>query len=511
MTSPDIAGSGAGSELAASAAAPAAGLDAGSAAGLVADAAVLRPASLSLADEITRAGTIAGQSPAALARKFGTPLFVYDLDLLSWRVDALREVLPRGFKLAFAVKANPALAVVAHLARTGIGADIASGGELETVLRAGLAPADIAMTGPGKRPEELAAAVAAGIGSITVESPGEMLRLEAIAAAAGRRQRILFRLSVREDGRLERISLIGGAGGNKFGMPLDDLRAAARYAVASPHLEPVGVHAFGASNVLDAAELARHTAEIVGIAKDVAAEAGFALRTVDAGGGLGIPYTDGEEPLDLAAYGAYLAALRTGWDDDPVLRDMEVLLEPGRFLVGPAGAFLARIVDVKGNEDAPIAILDGGVNNLVRPALVRQEQRLRLLDGETTDAAEAESSAGATPTAGAEAAVSQPAEPVEPATTPGWATLREIRPTTVAGPLCTGIDVFSSSALLPRPRVGDLIAVLDAGAYGFTESMPLFLSHPIPAEVAIRGGVARLIRPRVSPREQLDRQVSPDW
>ncbi len=441
-------------------------------------------ASLSLADEITSCATIAGQSPADLARQFGTPLFVYDLDLLSRRVEALATILPRGFKLAFAVKSNPALAVVAHLARCGIGADIASGGELETVLRAGFDPADITMTGPGKRPEELAAAVACGIGCITVESPGEMRRLEAIAAAAGRRQRVLFRLAVREDGPLERFSLIGAAGGGKFGMPLDDLRAAAGYAVASPHLEPLGVHAFGASNVLDAAELARHTEATVAIAKDVATQAGFRLSLVDVGGGLGIPYADGEPPLDLIRYGEALAGLRAGWDADSTLRDMEVLLEPGRFLVGPVGVYLARVVDVKGTPDAPIAILDGGVNHLVRPALIRQEQRLRLLPGGASD----EPSRGA-----AELAA------------------REVRPTTVAGPLCTGIDFFATAALLPRPEVGDLIAVLDAGAYGFTESMPLFLSHPIPAEVAVRGGRPQLIRARLTPTELLDRQVSPDW
>jgi diaminopimelate decarboxylase len=456
--------------------------------------------SLSLGDEITAAATIGGFSPAALAREFGTPLFVYDLDVIGRRVDALRSVLPAGFKLAFAVKSNPALAVVAYLARIGIGADIASGGELATVLLAGFAPASIAMTGPGKKPEELAAAVAAGIGSITVESPGEMRRLEAIAAAAGRRQPILFRLAVREDGRLERFRLIGGAGGGKFGMPLEDLVEAARYAVASPYLEPLGVHAFGASNVLDAAQLAHHAAEIVAIGRDVAVEAGFPLRLVDAGGGLGITYADGEEPLDLAAYGDALADLRARWDADPALRDTEVLLEPGRFLAGPAGAFLARVVDVKGAADAPVAILDGGVNNLVRPALVRQEQRLRLLDG----AAEVTATAG--PTAGADSS-----DGAQPAREDLPVDRRGVNPTTVAGPLCTGIDVFGAAAPLAQPRVGDLIAVLDSGAYGFTESMPLFLSHPIPAEVAVRGGQARLIRPRVEPIEQLDRQIAPEW
>ncbi len=417
-------------------------------------------------------GLLGGASPAALARDFGTPLYVYDLDLIGRRIDALGAVLPFGFRLAFAVKANPALGLLAHVAGCGIGADIASGGELETVLRAGFAPVSIAMTGPGKRDDELAAAVTAGIGAVTVESPGELERLEGIAARLQRRQPVLLRLAVADDAKFERVRLIGGAEG-KFGMPLPVLKEAAKRAAASPNLELLGIHAFGASNLLDVDRLVDHVAELVAVGEEVAAEAGVPLRLVDAGGGLGIPYADAEKPLDLAALGARLEELRARWDRDPALREMEVLLEPGRFLVGPAGAYVARVVDVKGTDAAPVAILDGGINHLVRTALVRQPQRLALL------ATDADS--------------------------------RERVPTTVAGPLCTGLDVFATAALLPKPQVGDLIAVLDAGAYGFTESMPYFLSHPTAAEVAVRGGEARLIRPRVSPRELLDSQVAPRW
>jgi diaminopimelate decarboxylase len=414
---------------------------------------------------------LAGVSAASLAEEFGTPFFVYDLDLIERRVAALKAVLPRGFRVAFAVKANPALAVVAHLRRSGVGADVASGGELETVLRAGFEAAAIAMTGPGKRDAELSAAVSAAIGVITVESAGELERLETIAAAAGVRQRILLRLAVSEDARLETVRLIGGVEG-KFGMPLAALTEAARAAAASPHLELLGLHAFGASNLLDADLLADHVAQLVEIARRVAGEVGLPLRLVDAGGGLGIPYADGEHPLDLDRLGRRLAEMRARWDRDATLRELEVILEPGRFLVGPAGVYVARVVDVKGPDSAPVAILDGGINHVVRPALVRTEHRLAVL---ATDA------------------------------------VRALVPTTVAGPLCTGLDVFATGAMLPRPRVGDLVALLDVGAYGFTESMPFFLSHPTAAEVAVRGGTAKLIRQRITPTELLDRQIDPDW
>jgi diaminopimelate decarboxylase len=422
-------------------------------------------------DGILEGGRVAGLDPAELAREFGTPFYVYDLDLIERRVDALRAILPAGFRVAFAVKSNPSLAVLSHMARLGLGADVASGGELTTVLRAGFDPAVIAMTGPGKRDEELAAAVNADVGIITVESLGELRRLEVIAAANGSCQPILLRLSVSADERLETTRLIGGADG-KFGMPLPDLEEAARFAAASPHLELLGLHAFGASNLRDADQLAGHVADLVEVARRVTEEAGVPLRLVDAGGGLGIPYADAEEPLDLAQLSRRLAGLRAAWDDQPELGEMAVLLEPGRFLVGPAGAYVARVVDVKGPDAHPVAILDGGINHVVRPALTGTPHRLAVLSSDR---------------------------------------LRALVPVTVAGPLCTGIDVFTSGDSLPRPRVGDLVAVLDVGAYGFTESMPLFLSHPTPAEVAILGGVARLARPRIDPSVYLDRQIDPTW
>ncbi len=422
-------------------------------------------------DRILDAGRLAGISPASLAEEFGTPFYVYDLDLMTRRVESLRAALPPGFRIAFAVKANPALAVVSHLRSCGVGADVASGGELELVLRAGFDPASVSMTGPGKRDEELAAAVAAGIGFVTVESPGELRRLESIAAAAGRRQPVVLRLSVTEDARLETVRLIGGVEG-KFGMPLLTLLEAAREAAGSEHVELLGVHAFGASNLRDAEKLAGHVSDLVDVGRQVALETGTPLRVVDAGGGLGIPYADDERPLDLMRLGRRLAEMKARWDADPELGQLEVLLEPGRFLVGPAGAYVARVVDVKGPESAPVAILDGGINHVLRPALVQTEHRLALLANDGP---------------------------------------RALVHATVAGPLCTGIDVLTTDAMLPRPRVGDLVAVQDVGAYGFTESMPLFLSHPTAAEIAIRKGRARLIRPHVAPTEWLDRQLNPDW
>jgi diaminopimelate decarboxylase len=422
-------------------------------------------------NEILRAGRLGGLAPAELAERFGTPLYVYDFDVIERQVQALRAVLPPVVELAYAVKANPALAVVEHLGRLGLGADVASGGELMTAARAGIGPDRIVMTGPGKRDDELAAAVTAGIRAVTVESPGELRRLEAIAAAAGRVQPVLLRAAVSERARLERVRLVGDDGAGKFGMDAADLLASARYATASPSLDLLGLHAFGASNVLDAAALVEHVRITVRAARRLALSVGITLRMVDAGGGLGIPYEPHEAGLDLVGLGAGLSAVVADWATDPVLREARLLLEPGRFLVGPAGAYLSRVVDRKTVDGSVVVILDGGVHHVLRPALVGQEHRIRAFGTTST----------------------------------------RLVPVTVAGPLCSGLDVFSQGAVMAPPDVGDLVAILDVGAYGFTESMPLFLSHPIPAEVAIRGGRAALIRPQQDPGEWLDRQIAPVW
>ncbi len=406
-------------------------------------------------------GRLGGLDPERLAAEHGTPFFVYDLDVVGRRVAALRQALPPVVDLAYALKANPALGVVAHVAGLGLGADVASGGELALAERAGMAPERIVFTGPGKTDEELAAAVTAGLRAVTVESVGELERLDRIAAGAERRVPVLVRAATLGGEPVERHRLVGDAGSAKFGMDAADLRLAARLAKGSGHLDLLGLHAFGASNVLDAGALADHVIATVERARAIAADLGLRLRLVDAGGGLGIPYAAGERPLDLDALGVRLAAATDDWARDPATAAMRVLLEPGRFLVGPIGAYVARVVDRKVVAGRQVAILDGGIHHLVRPALTRQAHRVVLLIPD--------------------------------------ATRRQLRSLTLAGPLCSGLDVLATGLAMPEPRVGDLVAVLDAGAYGYSESMPFFLSHAIPAEVAIVAGMARRIRPRIEP------------
>jgi diaminopimelate decarboxylase len=399
-----------------------------------------------------------------LAARFGTPFYVYDLDAIASRVRELRWALPDRVEIAYAVKANPSLAVVAHLVDQGLGVDVASAGELATALRAGAPPETVVFTGPGKRDEELVAALEHGVRGITVESRSELERLERLAAERGLRARVLLRAAV--NGPREGRPIIGGVGALKFGMRPADLDAAASCAAASAHLELVGVHAFGASNVRDADALADHVAWTVALASRVGRRVGVPLQLVDAGGGLGIPYADDEVGLDLIRLGERLGAIHRSMATDPFVAGARLLLEPGRFLVGPGGWYVVRVVDVKRSGRRSVAIADGGIHHLVAPALVGRRHRLSL-------------------------------HAAHPAADP--TTVRVL----LAGPLCTGLDVLSPSVSLARPAPGDLVTIADVGAYGFTESMPLFLSHATPPEIVLLGGDAHLVRPRIEPAEML--------
>ena len=426
--------------------------------------AVVTPGDTVTSDEIWHDGRLAGLDPVDLARTFGTPLYVYDLDALSGRAARLRAALPDRIDVAYAVKANPSLAVIATLASAGLGADVSSEGELEAALRAGMAPRTIVVTGPGKSDRLLRRAVESGVHAIAVDSPGEVSRVEAAADATGERARVLVRLA---------------QPGQTFGMSWEDALAAAGRAAAAGRLEPIGVHAFAVSAVLDHGVLAGHVERTVDAAVRLARAAGFPLALVDVGGGLGIPYRDGEASLDLASLGAGIRRLVAGWSSEPDLRETRILVEPGRYLSGPAGAYLARVVDVKRLDGRLVAVLDGGINHLLAPALVGRQHRLRLVGSVPL---------GERPLDG-----------------------RALVPVTITGPLCTSLDVLGRPEAFPEPRPGDLVVALDTGAYGFTQSMPWFLSHPGPAEVAIAGGRAELVRGPLDPTEVVGAQRIPGF
>jgi diaminopimelate decarboxylase len=408
---------------------------------------------------------VAGHDPESLLADHGSPLHVYDLDAIRRRVGLLRAALPERVEVAFAVKANPARLVLGTLAAAGVGADVASGGELAAVSRAGFDPAAICFTGPGKTELEIEAALRAPIRALTLESLDELDTVLRMTPLAHPGQGLLLRLAT--SGAGEEQAIIGAAGSAKFGLTDDEadeaLATLRRVGALGPggRYRVLGFHAFGASQVLEATVLVAGLRDLATRSQALAAEHGLDVRLIDAGGGLGIPYRSESPELDLAALGEGIADELATWEERTPLREARVLLEPGRWLIGPAGTYLTRVLWTKVRAGRTIAIMDGGIHHLARPALVGEQQRIVAVGS----------------TAAREGCVA----------------------TDVVGPLCTGLDVLATGVELPNVRRGDVLAVLDTGAYGFSESMPLFLSHPIPAEVGVDGSSVRVSRARQEP------------
>jgi diaminopimelate decarboxylase len=356
--------------------------------------------------------------------------------------------------------------VLDTLRTMGVGVDVASGGELAAVLRAGFDPSAVCFTGPGKTDRELEAALGARIRALTIESLDELDAVLGMAGLAHPGQGLLLRLSTTAG--IEEVPIIGAGGSAKFGLTDEEADEALGDLHQVGALEPrgpfrvLGFHAFGASNVLDAGVLVEGLRSLAARAEALAEEHGLDLRSIDTGGGLGIPYAADAPELDLAALGQGMAAELASWPDRPSLRGASLLLEPGRWLVGPAGVYLTRVVRTKVRDGRTIAVMDGGIHHLARPALVGEQQRVMPV-GEAASREKGELA------------------------------------TDVVGPLCTGLDVLASGVALPSVGRGDILALLDAGAYGFSESMPFFLSHPIPAEIGLDGGSVLVSRERVEP------------
>jgi diaminopimelate decarboxylase len=394
--------------------------------------------------------TCDGVSLADIAAETGTPTHVYSAALLDERfrqLDAAFAGVPH--RLHYAIKANATLAVVRRLRALGAGADANSGGEIEVALRAGFAPGDIVFTGVGKTPAELARAVELGVRAINAESPGEVGRIEAIAAAAGRRARVAIRVNPDVDaGTHPHIST--GSHATKFGMTVDEARTLARDIAARPHLDLVGLHVHVGSQITRAEPIRLAVQTIVALAAELKA-AGVDLDHLDFGGGLGIAYEPGDRVLTPAEYAAAILPEMAGVP-------ATLLLEPGRWLVGPIGVIVTEVVDLKPRAGGGwFVIVDAGMTDLIRPALYGAWH-------------------------GIEAVQARPGEPV---------------PVDVVGPVCESSDVFGADRLLPLPRVGDLLAIRDTGAYGAVMASN-YNRRPMAAEVMVDAGAARVVRRRQS-------------
>lgn len=389
---------------------------------------------------------IAGRKITDIVAEAGqTPVYVYDRSVMTRKVEQLRAALPRDVHLHYAMKANPMPDVVRHFVGLVDGLDVASGRELEVALVAGGDPNKISFAGPGKTEAELAKSVAAGI-TVNVESEREIRILADLGRQIGTKPKAAIR--VNPDFELKTSGMKMGGGPKQFGIDAERVPEVLADLVQLP-IEFRGFHIYSGSQNLRPDAIVEAQQKTVDLAIRLAGHAPSPVTLLNLGGGFGIPYFPGEQPLDLAPIGANLSALL------PRIRERmphaEVVLELGRYLVGESGVYVCRVIDRKVSRGQVFLVTDGGLHHHLAASgnfgqVIRKNYPIVI----------------ATKVSGLS---------------------REVA--SVVGPLCTPLDLLADRAELAVAEPGDLVAVFQSGAYGLTASPLRFLSHPEPAELAV--------------------------
>lgn len=399
-----------------------------------------------------------------IAREIGTPTYVYSAaDLRANCREFAAALAGRHATICYAVKANSNLAIIALFAREGAGADIVSLGEMKRALAAGVAPSKIIFSGVGKKPDEMAAAIAAGVAQINVESFAELAVLDAVAARAGRTVEIAIRVNPDVDaGTHEKITT--GRKENKFGIDIDRAREAYRAAASLPNLRPVGVAMHIGSQIVSLDPYRAALRRVRGLVAELRTD-GHAISRLDVGGGLGIAYTGTERPPSISEYVAAVLAETEG-------SGCEITFEPGRRMVGDAGVLLGEVILVKPGLARTFVIVDTAMNDLIRPTLY-----------------------------GAFHAIVPAREPAADS------------PQTVCdivGPVCESGDFIAQGRAMPPLAAGDLVVIRSAGGYGAVMGSN-YNTRPLAAEVLVDGDRHAVIRPRQTVEELIKADRIPPW
>ena len=386
---------------------------------------------------------IGGKTATELVEEAGrTPLFVYSGEMISSRVAELREAMPERLQINYAVKANPFDAVLRHMAGLVDGFDIASVGELNLVRQAGIESSQVSFAGPGKRDEELKAAIEAGV-TINCESDSELDRILHQSEQIDTKARVAFRVNPSFEIKGSGMKMGGGA--KPFGIDAERVPDTAKRAI-NAGIDFRGLHIFAGSQALSAEALIETQDKTLELADKIANEVGRKLPKLNMGGGFGIPYFPKETPLNIQAIGEALQARFAQLPDS--LADSEICLELGRFLIGEAGVYLTRIVDRKESHGHTFLVTDGGLHHQL----------------------------AATGNFGTVVRRNYPS---------AIATRFDDAPTEVAsivGCLCTPLDRLADNVEVPKADVGDIVAIFCAGAYGATASPANFLGQGPAAE-----------------------------
>ena len=403
---------------------------------------------------------LGGHPVTRLAAQFGTPLFIYDASVLQRKWQILRETLPDTFKIFYSVKANPNQAILRFFLERGCGLEVASGGEFYRALKSGALPENIFFAGPGKTESELELVLKQGIGEIHIESCVEASRVIAICRRLGVTAKVAVRVN-------PQVEVQGGAmrmGGKSapFGIDEEQVDLLIDELVQAPCVDFRGIHLFTGTQILDHQLLLAQYRHAVEIARQIAGRLGRPLRTVDLGGGLGIPYFSHEQPLNMDSVREHLAGLMSEIRHDPLFAGTQFIVEPGRYLVGEAGIYVTRITDIKVSRGKKFFILDGGMHHHLAASgnlgqVIKRNFPIAVitkLDQKLADVSD------------------------------------------LVGPLCTPLDTVARELPVPYAEVGDLIGIFQSGAYARWASPLGFLSHPTPPEVLVSNDDVRLITRR---------------
>lgn len=395
-----------------------------------------------------------------LATKYGTPLYIYDFDYIKSRYLALKNAFSaRKSLVCFAVKANSNLSVLKFLANLGSGFDCVSIGEVRRALLAGANAYKIIFSGVGKKDEELKEALQNNILMINLESPAEMLRLENIAKELKKQARISIRVNPNVDAKTHPY-ISTGLNENKFGVEISEAKKMYLYAKKSEWLQPYGIHFHIGSQLTDLAPIIEAANIVSNIMSELKALE-IDIKFFDVGGGIGVIY-ENENEISLYDYAQGILGALKG-------QDVTVICEPGRFLTANAGVFLTKVLYQKLNSKKRFVIVDGAMNDLIRPSLYNAHHGISVVSKQNGEISNENS----------------------------FQNLNEISKADVVGPICESSDFLAKNVDLPELKNGDLLLVKSAGAYGFSMSSN-YNSRLRCAEVALENGTDRLIRRRES-------------
>lgn len=407
-------------------------------------------------------GACEGVDLASLARREGTPLYVYSVGAIRGRLNALLDALAgMDAVVCYAVKANSNVAILQLMARAGIGADIVSGGELWRALNAGIAPSKIVFSGVGKCSDEIVGALRAGIARFNVESHDELLLLERLAGELD----VVAHAAVRINPDVEaggHVKISTGKSENKFGVGIDEARSWFADAHALRYVRLDGLHVHIGSQILDLAPIREALQRVADFWHELE-QHGHAIASIDVGGGLGVRYREGDVPLAASDYVGEIRSALDGFTG-------RIVLEPGRYLVAEAGLLLTRVIRVKPGVQRSFLVVDAAMNDLLRPSLYDAWHDIVRIGGQ-----------------------------------------RAVVQYDIVGPVCETGDTFALARDLSECEAGDLVAIHGAGAYGATMAST-YNSRPLVAEVLVDAGRYAVVRRRQTRQEMvIGEQAEQEW